>query len=173
MKWDVSKSDTLRTLSVSKFWHILFSFLAHSGDSWYWLAGLAVVWLFGNTEWHNLAAFLGIALVFESALVLGLKSIFRRKRPEGDWGEIYRGTHSFPSGHASRTAMLAVVAMAIGPEWFGYLLLFWAPLVSLARVVMGVHYLSDVISGMIIGAMIGWGVLQIYPWVILLPIIFR
>jgi hypothetical protein len=30
-----------------------FSFFAHSGDSWFWLAGLGLVWLWGGTAWHN------------------------------------------------------------------------------------------------------------------------
>ena len=43
--------------------------------------------------------------------------------------------------------LLAVLALGLGPAWFGWLLLAWAPLVILARVAMGVHYLSDVIAG--------------------------
>jgi membrane-associated phospholipid phosphatase len=31
----------------------------------------------------------------------------------------------------------------------------WAPLVALARVAMGVHYLSDVIVGAILGVIVG------------------
>ena len=84
---------------------------------------------------------------------MAIKFLVRRKRPEGDWGGIYRRTdpHSFPSGHAARAALLAVLAISLGPTWFGILLLIWAPLVILARVVMGVHYLSDVIAGAILG----------------------
>jgi membrane-associated phospholipid phosphatase len=42
------------------------------------------------------------------------------------------------------------------------LLWIWAPLVSLARVSMGVHYLSDVIAGTALGIMVGMIGLQIY-----------
>ena len=51
--------------------------------------------------------------------------------------------------------MLGVVMLGIGPLWFGLLLLIWAPLVGLARVAMGVHYLSDVLAGMLLGVAIG------------------
>ena len=69
---------------------------------------------------------------------------------------MYRSTdpHSFPSGHAARATMLAVMMVGMGPTWLGVLLVIWAPLVSLARVSMGVHYLSDVIAGTIIGILI-------------------
>ena len=55
---------------------------------------------------------------------------------------IYRKTdpHSFPSGHAARAFMIAVLATGLGPGWLAVVLWVWAPLVSVARVAMGVHY---------------------------------
>ena len=49
-----------------------------------------------------------------AALVLVLKFLIRRRRPEGEWGGIYRQTdpHSFPSGHAARSVLIAVLAVA-------------------------------------------------------------
>jgi membrane-associated phospholipid phosphatase len=41
-------------------------------------------------------------------------------------------------------------------------LLAWAPLVALARVAMGVHYLSDVLVGLAIGLVMGWVNLGLY-----------
>jgi len=174
-KLDTRLTDSLRLRSENPVWHRIFSFFAHSGDSWFWLAGLGLIWLFGKTEWHNKAAFIGVVLVIESALVLVLKFAVRRRRPEGEWGAIYRNTdpHSFPSGHASRAALLAVLALGLGPAWFGWLLLIWAPLVSLARVTMGVHYLSDVLAGFVLGSLIGLAALQIQPWIFSLPLIFK
>jgi len=58
--------------------------------------------------------------------------------------------------------MLAVVMLGIGPLWLGLLLLVWAPLVGLARVAMGVHYLSDVLAGMILGLVMGVLVLLVF-----------
>ncbi len=86
-----------------------------------------------------------------------IKFTVRRRRPEGEWGGIYRKTdpHSFPSGHAARSALLATLAIGLGPAWFGFLLLIWAPLVILSRAAMGVHYLSDVVVGAIMGVIIG------------------
>lgn len=110
-----------------------------------------------------------------AVLVLLIKFTIKRRRPEGQWGAIYRNTdpHSFPSGHAARTAMLAVIALALGPAWFGILMVIWAPLVSLARVWMGVHYVSDVLAGILLGIISGLIVLQIAPWLYsLLPAIF-
>jgi undecaprenyl-diphosphatase len=135
----------------------LAAFLAHSGDSWFCGIGLGIVWLLGSPDWRRRALFLFISILILAVLVLLVKFSVRRRRPEGEWGAIYRSTdpHSFPSGHAARAAMLAVLGIGLGPPWFGALLVLWAPLVSLARVAMGVHYLSDVAAGVILGILAG------------------
>jgi undecaprenyl-diphosphatase len=73
-------------------------------------------------------------------------------------GKIYRKTdpHSFPSGHAARAVMLATIMLGLGPIWLGILLVIWAILVVLARVLMGVHYLSDVLAGALLGGIAGY-----------------
>lgn len=135
----------------------LAAFLAHSGDSWFWGAGLALAWLLGSPDWRWRALFLLICIALLAGLVLLVKFSVRRQRPAGEWGSIYRSTdpHSFPSGHAARAAMLAVLGLGLGPGWFGLALVLWAPLVSLARVAMGVHYLSDVVAGVLLGVLAG------------------
>jgi membrane-associated phospholipid phosphatase len=51
--------------------------------------------------------------------------------------------------------MLAVVIIGLGPAWLSLILIIWAPLVALARAAMGVHYLSDVLAGIVLGALMG------------------
>jgi undecaprenyl-diphosphatase len=137
------------------------SVLAHSGDSWFWLAGLILVWVVGPTSWRAVAKTLIIAVLLTALFVMAIKFSVRRSRPEGSWGSIYRNTdpHSFPSGHAVRAVLLAVMSFALVPLWLAIILMIWAPLVGLARVAMGVHYLSDVVAGMALGATLGLGVL--------------
>lgn len=144
------------------------AFLAHSGDSWFWAAGLALVWLLtNNPEWRNRAAIMAAAVVVLAVLVLAIKFLVRRRRPEGEWGAIYRTTdpHSFPSGHAARAMLLTVMACGLGPWWFAALLLAWVPFVSLSRVNTGLHYVSDVIAGAVLGLLFGILVLQMQPLV--------
>ncbi len=146
------KPGALRTLAVV---------LAHSGDSWFWLIGLAVLWWLGSGYWKTRAMVLIISILVTAVVVFLVKYLVRRRRPEGEWGKIYRNTdpHSFPSGHAVRSLMLAVVILGLGPLWMGLLLIAWAPLVGLARVAMGVHYMSDVVVGWFLGLLIGGAVL--------------
>jgi undecaprenyl-diphosphatase len=137
--------------------------LAHSGDSWFWGLGLLVVWLLGAPFWKSWAVLLAAAIVLTAGLVKGVKLLVRRRRPEGEWGAIYRRTdpHSFPSGHAARAALLAALVAGWGPAWLLPVMLVWAPLVILARVAMGLHYLSDVAAGMILGVLVGGGMLLV------------
>jgi len=131
--------------------------LAHSGDSWFWILGLGVVWWFGDAYWKWLAVVMLIGIVATALIVMAIKFTVRRSRPQGEWGRIYRSTdpHSFPSGHAVRSMMLAVVALGLGPLWLGLSMLVWAPLVGLARTIMGVHYPSDILAGMVLGVLLG------------------
>jgi undecaprenyl-diphosphatase len=142
-------------------WKIM-AFFAHSGDSWFWLLGLLFLWLLAHGEWRARAVVMVAGVVGLAVLVLVIKFSVRRRRPEGEWGAIYRNTdpHSFPSGHAARAVLLAVLGLSLGPIWFGLVILFWAPLVSLARITMGVHYLSDVLAGWVLGLLVGLIILQ-------------
>ena len=141
---------------------------AHSGDSWFWGVGLLILWLLRDSYWGQRALFLGISVIITAVIVLLIKFTIRRKRPEGEWGEIYRSTdpHSFPSGHATRAFMLAAIVIGLGPPWFAILLVLWAPLVSIARVAMGVHYISDVVAGAFLGILIGWINYHVVPTMI-------
>jgi membrane-associated phospholipid phosphatase len=149
--------------------------LAHSGDSWLWAIGVGLVWLFSSQFWHGFAATLEISIVIQALFVFALKQIIRRRRPTGDWGGIYRqfDPHSFPSGHATRAILLCVMAAAMGPGWFGLLVGVWAPLVCLSRVMTGVHYLSDIFGGMLLGFAMGVLMVNISPfWIRLLPFLY-
>jgi undecaprenyl-diphosphatase len=164
LKLDARLSDRLRVAERPGRLRTLAAVLAHSGDSWFWLAGLILLWLLGSAYWRQRALALAVGIVVTAALVLTIKFLVRRRRPEGEWGAVYRNTdpHSFPSGHAARAVMLVVMAIGLGPAWFAVLLIIWAPLVSLARVAMGLHYLSDVLAGMALGLIMGLGVVQFF-----------
>lgn len=138
--------------------------LAHSGDSWFWWVGLALLWWLGNGFWRPWALTVLLSILALAIIVLGIKFTIRRRRPEGEWGALYRNTdpHSFPSGHAARVVLIAILAIGLGPGWLALVLCIWAPLVALARVAMGVHYLSDIIAGAGLGLVAGLITLQIH-----------
>lgn len=141
------KPGTRRTLAM---------IFAHSGDSWFWGVAMLLLWLVANPFWKQWAVYELFWISVLAALVMTLKFIIRRRRPEGEWGAIYRNTdpHSFPSGHAARAFLIAALAGLLGPPELAFALWIWAPLVALARVAMGVHYVSDIIAGAVVGVVV-------------------
>jgi undecaprenyl-diphosphatase len=156
-RFDVHWSQRLRKLEEPGFFRKVAVVFAHSGDSWFWLSGLILSWLIGSPEMKDWALRM-ILVVFALAFtVMVIKFTIRRPRPEGDFGEIYRRSdpHSFPSGHAARSMLLAVLTVGWGPAWLASILVPWAPLVSLARVALGLHFPTDVLAGGLLGLIAG------------------
>lgn len=131
--------------------------LARSGDGWPWMLAIALAAAFGPASGRLLTLRLAAAVLATGAAVKLAKLAARRERPAGDWGGSYRRSdpHAFPSGHAARAFLLAVVAGAFAPVWLAGLALAWAVLVATSRVALGVHYLSDVVGGALLGVACG------------------
>jgi undecaprenyl-diphosphatase len=165
LELDARLSNKMRVAEKPGALRAIAVFFAHSGDSWFWGLALIVAWLLSNSQWREWESveFLGISLL--AVLVLCIKFLVKRRRPEGEWGGIYRNTdpHSFPSGHAARAFLIATLATGLVPAWLAVVLWVWAPLVSVARVAMGVHYLSDIVAGAALGILCGLIGIAIYP----------
>ena len=166
LEFDASLSNKMRVAERPGLLRTIAIFFAHSGDSWFWALALILIWIFSDDPfWKKWAVLLFGGISALAVIVMGLKFLIRRRRPEGEWGGIYRNTdpHSFPSGHAARAFLIAVLASVLGPASLGTVLWVWAPLVGLARVAMGVHYASDILAGMLLGILIALFGLQVYP----------
>lgn len=96
-------------------------------------------------------ALFGSAFMSHAASVV-IKRIVRRPRPTDERIEIGVGTPSklsFPSSHAtSTTAALVSLSLLLGKKWP----LFGVPAMMLSRMVLGVHYPTDVATGAALGA---------------------
>jgi undecaprenyl-diphosphatase len=162
LEWDARLTPKLHVLDKAGPLRRLAILFGHSGDSWFWLLALLLLALRGGPAWRPWAITFIAAILITATVVMAIKFSVRRARPAGEWGQLYRRTdpHSFPSGHAARAAMLAVLALGYGPAWFAAILAIWAPLVGLARVATGLHYISDVVVGWLLGILVGLLVLQ-------------
>lgn len=165
IEWDKAISKKFQIIETDHRLKPLAVLFAHSGDSWFWLAGLLIVFITASQDWKYRALVMTVSFIILAVIVLFIKFTVKRRRPEGEWGKIYRSTdpHSFPSGHAARAFLFAVLALGLGPAWFGIILIIWAPLVTFSRVLTGVHYLSDVFAGAIIGIFAGMVILVLLP----------
>lgn len=100
-----------------------------------------------------------IGTIITSAITLFIKMLIKRSRPflviEGVSKYIDTASYSFPSGHAALAFLLATVLDS--DRKYLYVV---ASLAALSRVVLGVHYLTDVVGGSILGHLIGVFVLR-------------
>ncbi|MCP4426505.1 MAG: phosphatase PAP2 family protein [Chloroflexi bacterium] len=135
--------------------HTLAWIFARTGDGVFWLLIVAILfWQKRPLAWGLL-----LTVVVTAVLVGVLKGVFRRQRPT-EKRAIATDKYSFPSGHAARATAVAVTLAFAFPK-FGPLWLLWAALVSLARVALSRHYLSDIGGGLIVGIFVGL-ILQIW-----------
>ena len=111
---------------------------------------------------YPLLVFAGIAV---SGIILNLaKFVIGRQRPRALFqDDVYAfipfnwdfGMNSFPSGHSQSIWAAAIALGFMLPKARPFFILI-AVLVALSRVVIGAHYLSDVIAGAILGASTVW-----------------
>jgi membrane-associated phospholipid phosphatase len=120
-----------------------------------------MVFTFKKEELHDsYRVFLPVIFLFGVAAVGGslLKEIFDRPRPFIEYADALisfstANTPAFPSGHAAKSAALALpflILVAARDAWYTVvkvLLGFIALAVGYSRVVLGAHYVSDVLAG--------------------------
>jgi undecaprenyl-diphosphatase len=94
-----------------------------------------------------------LAVVLANVAFALFKQLFRRARPE--FSEQIVGGYSMPSGHATMSFTLVTALLLAVPElrrpWLAIPLVAYAVLTALSRVVLGVHYTTDVAAGACLG----------------------
>lgn len=143
----------------------VFGAVSRLGDGWLWYGLMAALALSaGRAGLHAALHMAGTGLV-AWLLYRTLKRRTRRPRPF----HVHRGVvaraavldeYSFPSGHTLHAFSFSIVAVA----WFPALavpLAAFTLLVAMSRVVLGLHYPTDVVAGAVLGVALGAGSLWI------------
>ncbi|GAA0891172.1 phosphatase PAP2 family protein [Fulvivirga kasyanovii] len=118
----------------------------------------AVIWLAG----------IGLAIAASDQILSGvMKPFFERYRPSRDpemEGLVHivngytGGRYGFASSHAGNVFALTTFLYLLFREkyrWIGWLFI-WAAVVSYSRIYLGVHYPGDILTGAIIGTLMGY-----------------
>ncbi|XP_059074138.1 probable lipid phosphate phosphatase beta [Cryptomeria japonica] len=151
-----------------------------SGDGLLWIPATAALWLtpfssfaIPKIRWVLLNLLIGF--LFDLVLIGSLKSIIRRPRPEYNKGMylVVSVDHwSFPSGHASRACFIGsflclclqfleaqIPGSVGGNQSVGIfravviLIMAWAIATSTSRILLGRHYVLDVMAGGCLGVL--------------------
>jgi membrane-associated phospholipid phosphatase len=130
-------------------------------STWGVLFAIALsLWVWGREDAYALSAI----VIVEALINLGLNQLLHVPRPSAP--EIVKYEHiglgSFPSGHVFTVTVLWGLLWARNrvPFWLAALLIL---AVAVGRLYLGVHYLADVLAGVVLGALLVWAFRALWP----------
>jgi undecaprenyl-diphosphatase len=135
-----------------------FRIASRLGDGIFWYGLMAGILLLHGTEGLTPVIHMALAGLSGTLLYKWLKGKTLRPRPYEVHQDIWlAGTpldkFSFPSGHTLHAVVFSLVAIGYYPQ-IAIIVVPFAVMVGLSRVVLGLHYPSDVVAGALIGATI-------------------
>jgi undecaprenyl-diphosphatase len=130
------------------------------GDGWLWYGMGLIILLFGGTERFQAVGAAALAAGVGIAVFLRLKKATGRRRPcalePHCWATLLPPDQfSFPSGHTITAFAVAVSISMVYPS-LAIGLLFCAVSVAASRILLGMHFLSDVLAGALIGTTLAY-----------------
>jgi len=143
----------------------IFRIVSRLGDGVFWYSlMLALLATGGVAALGPVGRMAGTGLVC-TLIYKWLKSRTSRPRPFAVENAVRAGADpldpfSFPSGHTLHAVAFSIVAIAFYPV-LAWLLVPFTLLVAASRVVLGLHYPSDVLAGAALGALIARGALAL------------
>jgi undecaprenyl-diphosphatase len=142
----------------------IFSIVSRLGDGVAWYALMAAMIGFDGRAGVSAAAHLAVTGAIAVGLYAGLKRWTKRPRPFARDARIHAWVapldeFSFPSGHTLHAVAFTLVALAYYPM-LAWVLVPFASTVAVSRVVLGLHYPSDVLAA----TGIGTGIASVSLW---------
>lgn len=161
--------------SDSLFWDNLMMCVTNT-FSWSLIIIMLLVIFFRNNYVRDAFIILltiGLMIFVADRLCSGLvKPMVARWRPTQDPEIMYLidivdgyrgGRFGFFSGHACNTFCMATfLSLLFRYKAVTFTLYFWSATTTFTRLYLGVHYFGDVIVGLIVGCLIGWGFYYLY-----------
>lgn len=138
--------------SIEKF----FAFISRIGDGVFWYSLMVIFIAYDFPYGGKAALHMGIVGLLALSIYKLIKPRMIRQRPSITWTQIRRGTapldlYSFPSGHTLHAVSFTTITLNYYPGLW-WLLIPFTTLIALSRIILGLHYPTDVLAGAFIGA---------------------
>lgn len=130
--------------------------VSHIGDG-HLYAVLGIIAYASDNEYGSRFLTAGLlAFAIELPIYFALKNLIKRDRPNVAIDHITAyiipsDKFSFPSGHSAAAFLMAVIISYYYPE-FAPICFIYASLIGVSRVLLGVHYPSDILAGACLGS---------------------
>jgi undecaprenyl-diphosphatase len=136
----------------------LFRLVSRLGDGLFWYSLMLLILLFEGREGLLPVLHMALAGLSGTLLYKWLKGKTLRPRPFEVHQDIFMtgkplDKFSFPSGHTLHAVVFGLVAINYFPA-LSFIIMPFVSMVALSRVVLGLHYPSDVLAGALIGSLI-------------------
>jgi len=145
----------------------VFSLTGNYGFLWYAVALLPL--LTGGRRPVATLVYVGVAVTAVEAIGYAVKHVAGRQRPSVADPSLPNHiplpvSNSFPSSHASMSVTACWTLGTLYPQWLP-LLVATAAILAFTRVYLGVHYVGDVLAGLLLGLVFG----GLYVWLVPAP----
>ena len=166
---DTRDQDLMRRINrwrAPRWVRLWMVYATRCGDGWLWYALGIVLIVFGGSQRVAAIGSAILAVAIGTLLFMLVKRASRRKRPcqlePHCWSTVLPPDQfSFPSGHSITAFSIVTTVGGFYPQ-FQECLLVCALSIAISRVILGMHFVSDVIVGSSIGALIGYGCYRIF-----------
>lgn len=162
--YDLSLCQALNRAARLRSVQRLFAWVSRAGDGIFWYALMGALPLLYGAAGLTAALHMALTAGVGVAVYKLLKGRFVRPRPFAAHATIAMGAApldrgSFPSGHTLHAVAFSLTVLAYFPGLW-WLVAPFALLVALSRMVLGLHYPSDVLAGAAVGASLAYAGLR-------------
>jgi PAP2 superfamily. len=140
---------------------LLFAAVSRLGNGVFWYVLIVMLPLIYGATAVQVSLHMGLVGLAGVLIYKWLKTSTERVRPYNHNGDIFQNVaaldqFSFPSGHTLHAVGFTLILLHYYPEW-ALLVVPFTVLVALSRVILGLHYPSDVLIGAFLGAGLAQG----------------